>query len=61
MKADPEQLLTRAGAARRLQISLRALDAVPRDLLPRVELGERTIRYDPADLAAYVAAKKKAA
>ena len=58
MVADGSALLTYAAAARRLGFSKRALERLVRDGEIRpVRLGPRTVRFDPAALDAFAAAR----
>ena len=55
----PQEYLTMKEVAARLQVSDWTVRRLMRDgLLPFKKLGHRTVRIDPADLAAYMQAKK---
>ncbi len=56
--APPEPLLSRSDAARALAVSQNTLDRLlARGELPRVIIGQRSVRVPAAAVAAYIAAR----
>lgn len=54
---NPERLPSRQEAADYFSISVRSLDSIPEDQLPRVRIG-RSVRFDPDDLRTFIASRK---